>query len=105
MGLIKQIDVRNSGAVAEYWNVDSFSVDFRANTAVIKMAGYLSKQHRLDGYMPLSYRTVKWGGANNPITQALMVQGLAFNAAYTKLITYNPTVFSGGNKPILWSDT
>lgn len=101
MGLLKTIPLGNSGIEATYWNVSAFNVDFVSNIPTVKLSGYIDKAHRLAGNSPVMHKNIRWVGAQNPITQTLLVQGLAFTAAYTKLITYNPPAFSGEANPFL----
>lgn len=100
MALIKSIPIRNTGLVAEYWALSRFDVDMISGIATVKMAGYLTKQDRLDGKGPIEFKTVRWVGGDNPITRERLMAGQAFQFAYQKLMApstspFNPNPFQG----------
>ncbi len=85
MALLKQIQVNNTGVIAEYWRLTGVQLDFVTGQAVIDVSGYLNAEARNAGKTAITKRQIRWSGGENPITIPAIMAGQAFGLAYTKL--------------------
>lgn len=85
MALLKEIQVNNTGVIAEYWRLCGVQLDFITGQAIIDVAGYLNEEARNTGKAPITKRQIRWSGSENPITIPAIMAGTAFSLAYTKL--------------------
>lgn len=53
MALLKPIEIRNTGLVAEYWRLTHCQIDHEAGIAEFRLHGYPSREARLAGKAPL----------------------------------------------------
>lgn len=85
MALAKAREFNRSGVTLNYWRITKLEVDLLVNSTKAILSGYASMEARDAGKAPIESVSFIWNGADNPVTQAIMLQGTAYAACYNKI--------------------